>query len=235
MPRSAASTTARRGFTLIELLVVIAIISILASMLFPTFSRAREQARKVVCLSNLKQLATAIQMYTQDYDELHPIGHPFWVGELTDTVPAPNYLVDVTFTYTRSTQIWVCPSWKGVYLKPNFVGNYGFITEPTNNLIGQSAITGKIGTTNVSLPEVPPASLASVGKPAEFPLLYCGSAPQQTDPSLLNAHTGLSHTAWKDGGAIGGTNVMFADGHAKYLTMDIGKWNRLYATPRSGS
>jgi len=59
----------RTGFTLIELLVVIAIIAILASILFPVFARAREMARKASCTSNFKQIATAITMYVQDYDE----------------------------------------------------------------------------------------------------------------------------------------------------------------------
>lgn len=59
----------KRGFTLIELLVVIAIIAILAAILFPVFARARENARKSNCLSNLKQLGTAHMMYCQDYDE----------------------------------------------------------------------------------------------------------------------------------------------------------------------
>jgi prepilin-type N-terminal cleavage/methylation domain-containing protein len=57
------------AFTLIELLVVIAIIAILAAILFPVFARAREQARKTACLSNLKQIGTATLMYAQDYDE----------------------------------------------------------------------------------------------------------------------------------------------------------------------
>ncbi len=61
-----------RGFTLIELLVVIAIIAILAAILFPVFARAREQARKTTCLSNLKQIGTASMMYVQDYDEQYP-------------------------------------------------------------------------------------------------------------------------------------------------------------------
>src|SRR5438094_6595090 len=61
-----------RGFTLIELLVVIAIIAILAAILFPVFARAREQARKATCASNMKQIATGTLMYAQDYDELFP-------------------------------------------------------------------------------------------------------------------------------------------------------------------
>lgn len=64
--------TKRHGFTLIELLVVIAIIAILAAILFPVFARAREQARKTTCLSNLKEIGLAALMYTQDYDETFP-------------------------------------------------------------------------------------------------------------------------------------------------------------------
>jgi prepilin-type N-terminal cleavage/methylation domain-containing protein len=64
----------RSGFTLIELLVVIAIIAILAAILFPVFAQAREKARSAACLSNLKQMGTALQMYGQDYDE----GLPPW-------------------------------------------------------------------------------------------------------------------------------------------------------------
>jgi len=59
----------KRGFTLIELLVVIAIIAILAAILFPVFAQAREKARAISCLSNCKQMGTAVLMYAQDYDE----------------------------------------------------------------------------------------------------------------------------------------------------------------------
>src|SRR5262249_36567817 len=61
--------TSRTAFTLIELLVVIAIIAILAAILFPVFAQARERARGISCMSNMRQLGLAINMYKQDYDE----------------------------------------------------------------------------------------------------------------------------------------------------------------------
>jgi len=63
----------RDGFTLIELLVVIAVIAILAAILFPVFSRAREKARTTTCVSNCRQIGTALMMYAQDYDEVMPV------------------------------------------------------------------------------------------------------------------------------------------------------------------
>jgi prepilin-type N-terminal cleavage/methylation domain-containing protein/prepilin-type processing-associated H-X9-DG protein len=70
----------RSAFTLIELLVVIAIIAILAAILFPVFAQAREKARQVSCISNVKQVNTALMMYVQDYDERYP-NHGIYVFE----------------------------------------------------------------------------------------------------------------------------------------------------------
>jgi prepilin-type N-terminal cleavage/methylation domain-containing protein/prepilin-type processing-associated H-X9-DG protein len=67
------SRSQSRAFTLIELLVVIAIIAILAAILFPVFAQAREKARQASCLSNAKQMSTAVMMYAQDYDETFPL------------------------------------------------------------------------------------------------------------------------------------------------------------------
>ncbi len=64
--------SASKAFTLIELLVVIAIIAILAAILFPVFSQAKEAAKKTQCLSNMKQIGTAMEIYNQDYDFIYP-------------------------------------------------------------------------------------------------------------------------------------------------------------------
>src|SRR5438445_6231709 len=76
----------RGGFTLIELLVVIAIIAILAAILFPVFALAREKARSSMCLSNQKQLGTAMMMYIQDYDERFPT----WLDDVSKDADHPN-------------------------------------------------------------------------------------------------------------------------------------------------
>src|SRR3954471_5248630 len=78
----------RKGFTLIELLVVIAIIAILAAILFPVFAQAREQARSTACLSNLKQLGTAITMYRSDWDSRGPFAG--WPPSVTGAFNTQN-------------------------------------------------------------------------------------------------------------------------------------------------
>jgi prepilin-type N-terminal cleavage/methylation domain-containing protein/prepilin-type processing-associated H-X9-DG protein len=99
-PRQSAST--KRGFTLIELLVVIAIIAILAAILFPVFARARENARRASCQSNLKQIGLGILQYTQDYDEAMP----------PTNADASRYALSGLRigTYTKSDQLLICPS-----------------------------------------------------------------------------------------------------------------------------
>jgi len=126
----------RKGFTLIELLVVIAIIGILAAMVFPVFARARESARKAVCLSNIKNIALAYQMYLSDYnDNFPPSEHRSEVIDYFDTLPGGRAAEDmiggeppchvgtmhanpyikepvVLDEYIRNRDVWRCPSAK---------------------------------------------------------------------------------------------------------------------------
>ena len=115
-------TFRRRAFTLIELLVVIAIIAILAAILFPVFAQAREAARKTQCISNMKQMGTAIAMYRQDYDETFPMAYYY----LNDNSSANGYAQWSGFCqpYIKNWGIFVCPSDKLKGMAPtNFVGN----------------------------------------------------------------------------------------------------------------
>ncbi|HEX2998943.1 MAG TPA: DUF1559 domain-containing protein [Armatimonadota bacterium] len=93
------------GFTLIELLVVIAIIAILAAILFPVFARARENARKANCQSNLKQIGTAFITYRQDYDEKMPVS---WYGPAA--YPGTYQWWWTLGPYMKNWQVFVCPS-----------------------------------------------------------------------------------------------------------------------------
>jgi len=98
----------KSAFTLIELLVVIAIIAILAAILFPAFARARENARRASCQSNLKQIALGIKQYTQDYDEKFPnIDTTATTGTGYAANPGWAY---ATQPYLKSEQIFQCPS-----------------------------------------------------------------------------------------------------------------------------
>lgn len=94
-----------RGFTLIELLVVIAIIALLAAILFPVFGRARENARRSSCQSNLKQIGLAVHQYANDYDHYMASSlMEFGVDNFADSY------TDLLYPYVKSGQIFLCPS-----------------------------------------------------------------------------------------------------------------------------
>lgn len=100
----------RQGFTLIELLVVIAIVALLAAILFPVFARAREQARKSTCTSNLRQIAQAFELYTSDYGYLPPYCNKLDNGFPNAPQTDGSLFVEALQPYIRNHQVFFCPS-----------------------------------------------------------------------------------------------------------------------------
>jgi prepilin-type N-terminal cleavage/methylation domain-containing protein len=109
----------KKAFTLIELLVVIAIIAILAAILFPVFAQAKEAAKKTQCLSNVKQMGTAMYMYAQDSDDqLFPYrtkeANPYRVANptanITGAATGRKFWIELLFPYHKSRDMFKCPS-----------------------------------------------------------------------------------------------------------------------------
>jgi prepilin-type N-terminal cleavage/methylation domain-containing protein/prepilin-type processing-associated H-X9-DG protein len=138
--RYAATRRSQSAFTLIELLVVIAIIAILAAILFPVFGRARENARRSSCQSNLKQITLGIKQYTQDYDEAFPIG-----PNVVNTDFTTGWSVAVQ-PYIKSLQVYQCPSdTTAPTLSPAEVG---YIDYWYNATLSWNGIYGSAGSPN---------------------------------------------------------------------------------------
>jgi len=204
--RNHSSGFARRGFTLIELLIVVAIIGILAALLFPVFARARENARKASCMSNLKQIGLAALQYSQDYDErVMPLGYIYggktyyWWGSVQGDVL--NESESMLQPYMKNTQIQACPSfdnrlrtaigltgyaYNDAYLHPNwFAGNPSVSLSQIQDssrtvLLADSAridfMDGKTLQANTFL-----------------------TPPSQTYPALHARHNETANVLWADG------------------------------------
>ena len=165
----------RRGFTLIELLVVIAIIAILAAILFPVFARAREKARQASCVSNLKQIGYAFQMYAQDYDGLLPHCYEF----PSAAEQGPPSVVDVLTPYTKNQQIFHCPS-------DRLATGFCFAVEGTSYDAG-------LGLLNVFMPDLPIDP--EVGSASAF-LLACDFYPTWHSEGWNGLYAD-GHVKWK--------------------------------------
>lgn len=130
----------KRAFTLIELLVVIAIIAILAALLFPVFARAKAAAKQTACISNLKQIGSAITLYMGDYDDIFPYAvdasdkfdPAIWDHEPTFQAQIPNMLElpDALFPYTKSKEVFKCPADTGTRVLDNHFPDQ-FVSAPS--------------------------------------------------------------------------------------------------------
>jgi prepilin-type N-terminal cleavage/methylation domain-containing protein/prepilin-type processing-associated H-X9-DG protein len=195
----------RRGFTLIELLVVIAIIAILAAILFPVFARARENARRASCQSNMKQLGLGMIMYAQDYDEkFASLSGPGLNDTPVASVGGLNYngsqyyhgWVAKIYPYVKSEQVYVCPS--------NQVHTYGDTYGiPYNGVNTAGSLIIYFGGT-----DGPP--LAKFVQPSES-MMIGEKGGGGGDQYIMSGQYYAIAAPHFDGG-----NVCYVDGHVKY-------------------
>lgn len=230
-----------KGFTLIELLVVIAIIAILAAILFPVFSRAREKARTASCQSNLKQLVLAVKMYTNDWDEKLP---GFRWGEGRNGNQSASVWFKACYPYIKNADIFKCPSssrkyrpWAGVWMTtPPFSNSTFWLTYGYNEIVGNSMPSIAQFSYPAMVLLLADCSSAWIGgywqsgnraflRRVAFAEpkgnIGCGCPPNDAFvPADPDAHARHS----------GGSNLGFADGHVKWY-----QWNRCKTVSGGGS
>jgi len=183
----------KKAFTLIELLIVIAIIAILAAILFPVFGRARENARRSSCQSNLKQIGMGILQYVQDNDERYP-----------QRADAVNTWRTAIYPFVKSTQLYSCPSNKSNKLvstadiagiNASYSCNKNIFANPGNTGYAVSAF-------------VAPSQLIAVSESfetnAEIVFGRANFGIESASQGLFAGHLGMS-------------NYVFVDGHVKSL------------------
>lgn len=230
----------QKGFTLIELLVVIAIISILASILFPVFARAREQARKASCASNLKQIGLAAYMYLQDYDETYPMSNHYYGSPLysSSTAAAVSGLWFNLFQpYSKSIQLWSCPSAGTVQNSDGSLrnsGGYGYNICGTHRASQGNGFGGYQASGFRCTPSGSYLKLADVQEPSNT--IFVGDPASNGDQGVNGVHligyANQDYIPTLHGGKVGpfiggrvaftdfsgGGNYLFADGHVKWIS-----------------
>lgn len=229
-----------RGFTLIELFVVIAIIAILAAILFPVFAQAREKARSARCQSNLKQLATAILMYAQDYDG-HWVPAYYYPAGQGNTTLGLYWWYDLIQPYARSYDVWICPSWQGSYdygrkplpadrpkpLRFSYAFNEVAFNAIDPALRGNWTAPPNAGGYTINVDTSPTDS--EIENPAQLFAALDGYdidiyGPHKTD---LPHWTERKPDGWTRKQHSGVMNVVFADGHVKAVWQScLENWER---------
>jgi prepilin-type N-terminal cleavage/methylation domain-containing protein/prepilin-type processing-associated H-X9-DG protein len=238
------------GFTLVELLVVIAIISILAAILFPVFAGVKEKARQATCMSNLRQLGTATNMYLQDFDETYPAADPTapdwgpgpW-GEHRETVSnfrSVSRWIPQLLPYVHAAGVFACPSdpsaERNVRNRRPWVTPFPVSYGPNRFFVNPQGLLGGPATA---------VALANVDQPsAKYFMGDCAaswgfSLDHIANLRYANYDPGVKQRGWSEeefrsNGRVAitesetgllarhlqGSSVMFADGHVQWLRHD---------------
>ena len=215
-------TRKKQGFTLIELLVVIAIIAILAAILFPAFARARENARRASCQSNLKQIMLGYMQYTQDYDERLP----WYQVESGAGLNIYGYWSTQLQPYLKSAQILRCPSAPKPAIAnstyPDASSNYGMQISHLpydDRFINAATYPGVASSlTQITSPSTMAAFMDKLDKDelgtgVGLAEMYVRS-PIAGDLFTLGTTASVNNIASRH---FDGANCAFLDGHVKFL------------------
>ncbi len=206
----------KSAFTLIELLVVIAIIAILAAILFPVFARARENARRSSCQSNLKQIGLGILQYNQDYDERFPLSRTNNIAlPANGTIAANPAANDVPWQfviqpYVKSFQLFKCPSntSNGFQNNSNNLVPISYVCSGTGNNAG---VVGFGGARPMNAYGVSGNGLALAQIDSTSQVILVGENTTRNEPEFWDTPdlTFQNH--------LGMTNFLFCDGHVKSM------------------
>jgi len=190
----------KNAFTLIELLVVIAIIAILAAILFPVFAQAREKARSISCVSNLKQLSLGIVMYAQDYDETYPAiwqWSPIGIYSHSPYIYPPGWTNAQSNTscqtcpYVKNSQVYACPD-RPAMLYGDTYGGYALAYPTMYN--GVAPGTAYFGLGHSMADYTSPASTVAVMDASNWPgTAACNSSTYAGIYSMCDNRVGYTY------------------------------------------